>query len=137
MKREKFVIKEYKHWKLILPQNQGYLGRIRIWALRENALDFFDMNKEEVEELFLIGKQIRDVLRDLFKPDLFNYASAGNADSHLHIHVIPRYKEQREFLGEKFVDENWGKNHAPYNRTRKFSDEFYKKVRDLIREKLD
>jgi diadenosine tetraphosphate (Ap4A) HIT family hydrolase len=38
-------------------------------------------------------------LRALLRPDKINLASLGNVTSHLHWHVIPRYRDDRHFPG--------------------------------------
>lgn len=136
MDYEEFLIKEYKHWSVYLNKNQCYLGKVYIWANREDAMDFFDMTGEEKEEYFQIGNELKKAMGELFKPDLFNYATLANVAHHLHTHFIPRYKEERELFGVKFIDDRWGKNYAPYNRDFKLDKEILFKIRDLIKEKL-
>ena len=128
MDYEKYLIKEYEHWKVYLHDNQCYLGRIYVWAKRKEALDFFDMTEEEIEEYFKVGKELKKVLSKLFQPDLFNYATLANVAAHLHTHIIPRYKSKREFLGTIFNDENWGQNYAPYRKDFKLSEEKFAKL---------
>lgn len=90
-------IKEYNHWTLHLHENQCYLGRTYLWAKRKDALDFFDMIKEEQKEFFAIGKAWKKTMDHLFKPGWYNYAALGNVNAHLHLHCIPRYTSQRNF----------------------------------------
>lgn len=112
---EVYLIKEYKYWKLYLHINQYYLGRVHVWAKREGLLDLMNINKEEQEELFQIGKEANKALKELFNYDLMSYIVQGQKTQHLHVHFIPRYKEPRTFNGIKFVDEQWGKSYSPYN----------------------
>jgi len=136
MQYEKFLIKEYKYWKLYLHENQFYLGRVYIWAKRENALDFFDISNEEIKEYFKIGKELKKAFDKLFQPDLYNYATLGNVAHHLHTHFIPRYKTKRELFGINFKDKNFGENYAPYDKKFKVPEEFLMKLRDLLRAEL-
>ncbi len=129
-------IKEYKHWTLYLHKKQRYLGRVYLWAKREDAVDFMDMNEDEKGELFEIGGKVRNVLNELFRPDLFNYAALGNVATHLHLHIIPRYKNSRGFEGIVFEDGKWGKNYAPYNDF-EISEEILKKLVNVIKQKLE
>jgi diadenosine tetraphosphate (Ap4A) HIT family hydrolase len=133
---QKFMIREYKHWGVYLHKNQYFLGRVYIWAKREDAVDLMQMTTEEREELFDIGRAVNNALSELFKPDLMNYAALGNISTHLHLHVIPRYSSSRTFAGQKFVDERWGKNYAPYNYDFETPESVLVKIRDSIREKL-
>ena len=132
---ERLLIKEYSTWINLLHENQCYLGRCVIKCKR-NVIDLFDITKEEEEEFFEIAKNLRDILKQLFKPDLFNYASLGNVNPQLHIHFIPRYKEKRIFEGFEFFDKSWGQNYAPYEDF-KISQELMLKISDKIKENLD
>jgi diadenosine tetraphosphate (Ap4A) HIT family hydrolase len=136
---ERFLIREYDNWKVYLHESQYYLGRIYLWAKRESALDFFEMTKEERGEYFDVGIEQKKVLRRLFLPDLFNYATLANIAPHLHTHIIPRYSGERYVKGVKvlegvrFLDERWGQNYAPYNKDFKLTEDQLQAVRNLIR----
>jgi diadenosine tetraphosphate (Ap4A) HIT family hydrolase len=104
------LIKDYRHWVLHLNADQGHLGRMLLAARREDAVDFLDMTSDEREGFFQAGLEARRALDALFRPDLFNYASLGNAWRHLHVHLVPRYREPRVFLGLTFTDDRWGRN---------------------------
>lgn len=130
------LIKSYEFWEVYLHENQCYLGRVHIWAKRKDALDLFDITKEEREEHFKIGKELQKALKKLFKPDLYNYATLANVTAHLHTHFIPRYSSSREFAGIVFKDERRGQNYAPYNKGLKVSEEILVKIRDALKKEL-
>lgn len=134
---DKFKIKEYKYWTLYLHDNQCFLGRCYIWCKRKDTVDFLEMTDEEQKEFFGILRNLKDVLIKLFKPDLFNYASLGNIATHLHMHVIPRYKTKRNFNNTIFVDERWGKNYAPYNYDFKLGENILFDIKDKISQALE
>ncbi|MEK6953296.1 MAG: HIT family protein [Nanoarchaeota archaeon] len=136
MDYEEVLIKEYGHWKVYLHENQGYLGRVYIWAKRKDAFDFFDMTREEQEEYFKIGREIKKALKKLFEPDIYNYATLANVTRHLHTHIIPRYEDKREIFGITFIDERWSKNYAPQNNNFEVSEEVLIKIKDLIKSEL-
>ncbi|MFH0831883.1 MAG: HIT family protein [archaeon] len=136
MEYEELLIKDYKYWTIYLYKNQYYLGRVYIWAKRENAFDFMDITSEEQKEFFEIGRAVKKALKKLFNPDLFNWVSQGNITPHLHIHLIPRYASPRKFGEIDFNDERWGKNYAPYNYDFKVSKEVLIKIRDAIKKEL-
>jgi len=128
----KLEIGEYRHWKLFLNEYQCYLGRVCLVAKREDANDFIEMTEEEREEFFQIAKCVNKALKDLFNPDLMNYAALGNNFKHLHVHLIPRYEKPREFAGIGFIDKRWGKNYAPYDRDFKITLEGLLEIKDAI-----
>jgi diadenosine tetraphosphate (Ap4A) HIT family hydrolase len=140
IKKEDFykelLIADFKHWEVYLHESQCYLGRSYIWAKRKDALDFFDMNDREIKEYYGVGKTLKKALNVAFKPDLYNYATLANVSPHLHTHVIPRYKTEREFSGIMFRDERWGKNYVPYDKSFKVEKEILFKIRDEIKRKI-
>jgi diadenosine tetraphosphate (Ap4A) HIT family hydrolase len=65
-------------------------------AHNEHHLSFFDLSKEEIEDLYDLIKKTKDLLQEKYNPDAFNVGvndgpAAGRTVDHLHIHVIPRY----------------------------------------------
>ena len=140
VKKEDFykelLIANFKHWQVYLHESQCYLGRSYIWAKRKDALDFFDMNAGEKKEYFEVGRALKSALTRAFKPDLFNYATLANISPHLHTHVIPRYKTEREFSGIVFRDLRWGKNYVHYDKNFKVENVILFKIRDEIKDKL-
>jgi diadenosine tetraphosphate (Ap4A) HIT family hydrolase len=133
---EQLVIKKYQFWLLILHQNQCHLGRSVVWCKREAADDFIETTTEEREEFFRISKELNNALTKLWCPDRMNYASLGNRTNHLHIHIIPRYKEPRSFINTEFTDPRWGKNYAPYDKSFSIPDELLEKIRLTIQKTI-
>lgn len=107
----KNLIKEYRYWEVYIHENQNYLGRCVVWCKRGNALDLADATKEEQKELFLILRNLREALKKSFQPNWFNYAFLGNETRHLHCHLMPRYAEQKTFMGVVFEDKLYGHNY--------------------------
>ena len=132
---EDLLIKKYKYWTIIIHPNQCYLGRCMV-KLNRHIVDLFDTTREERDELFEIMTELRNALKELFKPDLFNYATLGNIVKHLHMHFIPRYKEKRLFKGIEFIDKRWGQNYAPYNKEFKIQISVLNELKELIEQKL-
>ncbi|MFA5051327.1 MAG: HIT domain-containing protein [Patescibacteria group bacterium] len=132
----KYKIRNYKYWCIYIHQNQGYLGRCIVWCNREGALDLTDATLEEREELFVILKDLRESLKNIFQPDWFNYSFLGNGTRHLHCHFIPRYASDRKFGGTIFKDEKWGHNYRT-DHDFKISEELLEQIRFRIKEALD
>jgi len=130
-KNEDLLVKQYERWTLIVHPNQYYLGRC-ILKLNRHIVDLFDITKDEQEELFSIMKDVKNALSASFRPDLFNYASLGNKTEHLHMHVIPRYKDKRTFDEISFIDERWGNNYKPYNKDFSVASSTLEKIRKEI-----
>lgn len=105
-------------------------------VLNRHEEDLMDITKAEREELFDISRRLRNVLRDLFQPDQFNYASFGNETNHVHLQVIPRYSREVVFKKIVFKDLNWGKNYKPYDKNWDVSKEVKIAIKNAIQEKL-
>ena len=132
-----YPIKSYKYWYVYLHKSQVYLGRCKIALKRQGELDpFLDTTPEEKAELHEIIVAIKAALDELYQPGLLNYANFRNTWHRCHWHVIPRYETEREFGGYKFIDSNWGKNYAPYDRGFKISEAVMQQIRSDIAQKL-
>jgi hypothetical protein len=52
------------------------------------------------------------------------------------MHIIPRYKETREFYGVTFKDARWGQNYAPYDRSFVLDESTLYKIREALKGQL-
>jgi diadenosine tetraphosphate (Ap4A) HIT family hydrolase len=137
MDYEKLKIKSFKYWDLYLHENQCYLGRTFVQLKDESGIeDFLDIKGEVREEFFQIGQSVKKALKNLFKPDKMNYAALSNKSPVIHMHIIPRYKDAREFGGITFKDTRWGQNYAPYDRSFVLDEAILFKIRDALRAQL-
>lgn len=129
---ENLKIKSYKHWDLYLHENQCYIGRVFILLKEEGYEDFLAIDGEVREEFFLIGQEVKRALKRLFNPDKMNYAALSNVSEKIHVHVVPRYKEARDFGGMIFKDTRWGQNYAPYDRSFIIDEEILLALRKAV-----
>jgi diadenosine tetraphosphate (Ap4A) HIT family hydrolase len=137
MDYEKLKIKSYKYWDLYLHENQCYIGRVFALLKDERGVDDFLAIKGDVrDEFFMIGQEVKRALKTLFKPDKINYAALSNTSEAIHVHIVPRYKEAREFRGMTFTDTRWGKNYAPYDRDFVLEEAMLVQIRDVLKEAL-
>jgi diadenosine tetraphosphate (Ap4A) HIT family hydrolase len=136
MDYEQFKIKSYKHWDLYLHENQCYLGRVFVLLKDEGVEDFLAIEGETRKEFFQIGEDVKKALKILFQPDKMNYAALSNTSPVIHVHIVPRYKETREFAGLIFTDTRWGKNYAPYDRSFVLEESILFKIRDAIKHQI-
>ena len=67
---------------------------------------------------------------------MFNYATLGNVVNHVHLHLIPRYKEEMIFDGITFKDKNWGRNYASYDTGFTIPEEATLRIRDRLKSLL-
>ncbi len=127
------LIKEYKYWKLSIAESQIILGWTKA-SLKRHIYFFEELNNEELIELKLIIKEIKEALNKTFKPDWFNVMQLGNITRHLHFQLVPRYKKKRFFAGREFIDKTYGK---PISDEWIIEDDvFLKKLRDHIKKEM-
>jgi diadenosine tetraphosphate (Ap4A) HIT family hydrolase len=100
------VVRESRHWLLVVNRNQNLLGRC-ILSLRRHAEAVSELSAEEWADLQDEIRASTELLAAAFGPDHFNFAFLQNQDRHVHLHVIPRYEGPREFGGRSFVDEDF------------------------------
>ena len=130
-------INSYKHWDVYLHENQCYLGRVFVQLKEDESVeDFLDIEGEVRDEFFQIGKEIKTALKVLFKPDKMNYAALSNTSPVIHVHIVPRYEQAREFAGVTFKDARWGQNYAPYDRSFVLEKSILFKIKDVLKENL-
>lgn len=100
------VLGDSEHWRLVLNRNQNLLGKCML-VLRRHAEAVSDLTDEEWMSLREEIEAAASMLRTAFQPDHFNYAFLQNDDRHVHLHLIPRYVDARDFGGRVFVDEDF------------------------------
>ncbi|MDB5237887.1 MAG: hypothetical protein JWM46_157 [Candidatus Kaiserbacteria bacterium] len=134
------IIKEYGYWTLSIHDDQRYLGRSYLWLVREGGMQrLSELTADEYAELKMIMTEYEAALKALWNPDHMNYSWLGNLiaehGGHGHMHLIPRYKEDRVLRDITFNDGRWGKNcspHEPY----KIEQPVLFEIRDALKQKL-
>jgi diadenosine tetraphosphate (Ap4A) HIT family hydrolase len=66
-------------------------GYVRV-ITNKHIKEFSDLSDEEAVSLMLAVKKIEKAILKTLNPDKVNIAMLGNMVPHLHIHIIPRYK---------------------------------------------
>jgi diadenosine tetraphosphate (Ap4A) HIT family hydrolase len=75
------------------PVSQGH----SLIISNELRKDYFDLSKEEKEELISLIEKAKELVEQEFNPDGYNIGmncgeAAGQTVMHFHCHLIPRYK---------------------------------------------
>jgi ATP adenylyltransferase len=82
------------------PYSTGHLMVVPYRA----ALDLDDLSDDETLELMTMLKRMKAALRAVFRPDGFNVginigkAAGAGIDSHLHVHLVPRWLPDANFM---------------------------------------
>lgn len=133
-----YRVEQYSNWDVqVFRDDQYYIGRLAVVLKGRHIENMVNLTKEEREELFeLVLPDINRGLNNLFSPDHYNYASLGNDCRHLHLHVIPRYKNPVTFDGTEFEDEYWNQTYKQdYERIELPIDKL-NKLRSQIKESM-
>lgn len=100
------VVKSFEHWHVLVRPAQPTLGSL-VLVCSDPAGQFGAISKEASTELQHAVAEIERVLREQFAFDKINYLMLMMVDPDVHFHVLPRYAEDREYAGAKFVDASW------------------------------
>jgi diadenosine tetraphosphate (Ap4A) HIT family hydrolase len=77
--------------------------------LNKHIAEFSDLSLDESLEISKAVYKIEKAMIKHIKPDKVNIATLGNYVPHLHIHIIPRYKDDAWF-----PDSIWSEKHREY-----------------------
>jgi len=106
------LIKEYKHWKLLVRNRNTTLGNC-VAITKRHMERFSEITPEEMQEFEQVVKDSENALKKAFNYDKINYLMLMMKDKHTHFHVMPRYSDTREFAGIKWTDEGWPRRTGP------------------------
>ena len=84
--------------RLFLFREQSYPGRCNV-VFNDHSVDFHELSDENrnafMRDVARTGKAIAEV----FNPDKINYGAYGDKISHLHMHIVPKYKDGFSYGG--------------------------------------
>ena len=123
-----YEVHQADEWRVVVNFNQNKLGKVML-VLNRHDDDITHLSDVEVLSLWDLVRRLRSILTDLFNPDQFNYSFLMNLDSHIHLHMIPRYLTDRTLSGVRFVDSDDVPRHRP-------DQSVLNELVSLLREKL-
>ena len=119
------LICELQVSQLILFREQSHPGRC-IVAYKDHVSEIVDISQEEraafIEDIARAAKAIHAV----FHPEKINYGAYGDTGCHLHVHLVPKYRDGFE----------WGVVFAMNLGQTKLSDVEYAEMIEKIKSKL-
>ncbi len=83
---------------LILFKEQSHKGRC-IVAYKDHVSEIVDISEEDRNAFFADVNRAAKAIHKAFNPDKLNYGAYGDTGCHLHMHLVPKYKEGFEWGG--------------------------------------
>lgn len=83
---------------LILFKEQSHFGRC-IVAYKNHVSEMTDISNEERNAFFADVNRASKAIHSAFHPAKVNYGAYADAGCHLHMHLVPKYKDQFEWNG--------------------------------------
>lgn len=84
--------------KVILFKEQSHRGRC-IVACKRHVDDITDLTREERIQFMEDVNHVAEILHELFRPDKLNFGAYGDTMHHLHVHLVPKYRDGFEWGG--------------------------------------
>ncbi len=78
-------------------------GYVRV-ITQKHVKEFSDLSDEEAVNLTMLVKKIEKIIIETLNPDKVNIASLGNMVPHMHVHIIPRFKNDPWWPGATFCE---------------------------------
>lgn len=93
---------EFKEAVIYLNRDQKHPGRCVV-ELKNHKTEYFMMTEEEHNDFFMAVTITAEAIYELFSPDKINYATFGDLVPHVHMHIVPKYKDGLQW-GSPFDD---------------------------------
>jgi diadenosine tetraphosphate (Ap4A) HIT family hydrolase len=83
---------------LFLFKEQSHLGRCNV-VYKDHAVEFHELSDEQRNAFMGDVAKVAKSIATAFNPDKINYGAYADTISHLHMHVVPKYKDGFGFGG--------------------------------------
>lgn len=83
---------------LILFKEQSHPGRC-IVAYQDHVSEIVDLTDDERSRFIADVNRAAKAIHKVFSPDKINYGAYGDTGCHLHVHLVPKYKDGFEWGG--------------------------------------
>ncbi len=110
---------------LVLFKEQSHKGRCVV-AYKDHVSELVNISEEERTAFMNDVVRVSNAIHKAFNPDKVNYGAYGDTGCHLHMHLVPKYKDGFEWGGT--FEMNPGKT--------LLTDEEYQEIIDKIKANL-
>ena len=83
---------------LFLFKEQSYLGRCNV-VYKDHGVDFQNLSDDQRNLFMLDVARVGKAIAAAYNPTKINYGAYADTLSHLHMHVVPKYKDGYGFGG--------------------------------------
>ena len=83
---------------LYLFKEQSKRGRV-VLAYKDHVSEMIDISDEDRNAFFAEVAQVARAVHKVFNPAKVNYGAYGDTGCHLHMHIVPKYKDGDEWGG--------------------------------------
>lgn len=83
---------------VFLFKEQSHLGRCNV-VYKDHGIDFHELSDEQRNAFMADVAKVGKAITTAFSPDKINYGAYADTISHLHMHVVPKYKDGFGFGG--------------------------------------
>jgi len=83
---------------LILFKEQSHPGRC-IVAYKDHVSEIVNLSDEDRNAFFADVNRAAKAIHKAFAPNKVNYGAYGDTGCHLHMHLVPKYKDEYEWGG--------------------------------------
>lgn len=81
---------------VFLFKEQSYAGRCNV-VYNNHAVEFHQLSNEERNAFMSDVAHVGEAISKAFNPDKINYGAFSDTLSHLHMHIVPKYKDGYKF----------------------------------------
>lgn len=90
--RNPHVIAELDHSYFVVGDHQFHAGYALV-LLKEHVREPFELSPDVQREHFREVMRAAEAINKTFRPDKMNFSCYGNAEPHVHWHLMPRYRD--------------------------------------------
>ena len=102
---DKYLIKDYKNWILLLNKNQFTFGSL-VLICKDDVISFSDITLSSYNEMKHIIEDIESKLKLVIPYEKLNYLMLMMVDPNVHFHILPRYSKLI-YKEKEYTDFGW------------------------------
>lgn len=91
---------------VIVFKDQSHPGRAIVSYKNDHVAEIQDLNDEERNAFIKDVSDVAKAIQKAYNPDRINYGAYGDTLGHLHIHLVPKYKDGFEWGGSFVMNTN-------------------------------